>query len=183
MKEIKLIWKKEQKTSDLDKCIYCALEKISSGTNNISSESDKKPYSIILLGASGGRIDHSMATFQSVHNYPSQYCVELANTEIYLFSKSSFCVFLKSGVNVISPSKKYENREEGYSIMSLLEPTYIQVSETEKDKETFNADKNLKFGTAIFFRKKAVGDKIKIFVNGNDSSLPLYSTTTIFHKK
>jgi len=100
-----------------------------------------------------------------------------------MVSKASFSVFLKNGTNVILPSKKYENREQGYSVLSLIDSSNICVMEMEEEKEIFTAEKEIKFGLAMFFKKKAEGDKIKIIVSGNESSLPLYSTTTVFYKK
>jgi len=176
---IKEIRKTDQNTSDLNKCLYVSLERISEMCDTSYS---KKPCAILILGA-GGRIDHTLATFHNVHQYNNNYSL-LANTEIYMISTSSMSVFLRSGINHVFPSKKWESREEGYSLIPLLQDKLsVKISEFEKEEELYTTTRDLKFGSSLFFRKKSLGDNIKIEVNGELQGILIYSTTTTFHRK
>ena len=93
-------------------------------------------------------------------------------------------VFLRNGTNIITPSLKLENREEGYSIIPLQDAIDVKVTEFDKNKTAvYTASRELKFGSNIFFKKKSKGDQIQIDVSGQVNGLVIYTTTTIFHKK
>jgi thiamine pyrophosphokinase len=126
---VKLLLRNNCDTTDLEKSLYVSLEKISDiSANNLS---DEKSYAIIILGSSGGRVDHSYATYSQVFKYINVYNFELKQTDIFLMSKSSVSVFLTQGDNKIISSRSIQNKEYGYSILSLLGEARISVHEVE----------------------------------------------------
>jgi thiamine pyrophosphokinase len=127
---VKILYRNDCDTTDLEKSLYVSLEKISDiCANNINEE---KYYSIIILGASGGRVDHSYAIYSQVYKYINVYNFGLGQTDIFLMSKSSISVYLKSGDNKIVSSVNIQNRDYGYSIVSLLGEAKINVNEVEE---------------------------------------------------
>ncbi len=107
------------------------MEKISDICAN--NTADEKYYAIIILGASGGRVDHSYATYSQVFKYINVYSYELGQTDIFLMSKSSVSVYLKPGDNKIISSTNLMNKEYGYSIVSLFGEAKISVKEIEEN--------------------------------------------------
>lgn len=185
--KVKMLRKDDEQTSDLSKCLYYSLEKISEYSGNFNSEkefsSNKKKFSIILFNASGGRIDHTISTFNSVYQYMMNYSYVLTDTEVYLVSKSSMSVVLKEGNNVIFPSAFNEDKSEGYSLMALMNtPVNTTITEYVQGQIISEETQELKFGNSLYFKKKASATKIAITV---DSSLGMviYSVTTSFHNK
>jgi len=171
----KEIQKKDEDTPDLYKCLYVTLERIS----EVFCEDDEK-YSVIILGSSNGRFDETLSYFHNVFQLMDSY-TQIGNTEIFMLSKSTMSVFLKNGVNLITPSVTLENRDEGYSVIPLQDPVSIKVTESLNNKEQYNEKREIKFGTSLFFRKKTKFDSLKIELVGANTGLVIYSTTTKFH--
>lgn len=124
----------DQDTTDLEKCLYVSLEKISEITNDGNDNFDNhtnetKKFAILVLGSSGGRIDHTFSTYSHVIKYLNTYNYQLSTTDIFLLSRSSCTVYLKPGVNSIKTSKTFENREEGYSVIPLFGEGKISIDE------------------------------------------------------
>lgn len=133
-KNVKLLKRIDQDTTDLEKSLYVSLEKLSeiSCEKDYDGECIRKKYAIIILGASGGRIDHTFSTYSQVYKYLNQYNNELSETDIFMLSKSSFSFYLKPGViNNVITSKTFENREEGYSIIPIFGEGKISIKEDE----------------------------------------------------
>ncbi len=128
-KNVKLLYSNNCDTTDLEKILYVSLEKISDTCVNNSS--DEKNYAIIILGAIGRRVHHFYATYSQVFKYINVYNFELGQTDIFLMSKSSVSVYLKPGDNKIISSENIQNKDFGYSIMSLLGEAKIKVHEVE----------------------------------------------------
>ena len=172
----------DQDTTDLEKCLYVSLEKLCEFDSQAQSELNKK-FSIIILGASGGRIDHTFSCYSQVYKYLENYSYQFKETEIYMLSKSSCSVYLKPGLNKVITSSTWEKKQEGYSIIPINGETNIEV--WEDDKSIFYAEKYVKFGENLFFRKKHKAENIYINVNFNDNPLcgVIYSFTNIFHDK
>ena len=179
-------------TTDLEKCLYYSLEKISEysysdvdpGENsNNGDDIGSKKCSIIILGASGGRIDHTFSAYSQVYKYLNNYSYELNQTDIFMLSKSSCSVYLKPGLNQITTSTTWENRDEGYSVIPIFGEATIQVK--EEDKNNFKLEKKLKFGESLFFRKKHSANLVNINLNSENlsSTAFIYSFTTIYHDK
>jgi len=162
-KNVKMFMKQDQDTTDLEKCLYVSLEKISeiqiendSETYNYNykyvSETysndlevikkNKKKYSIIILGASGGRIDHTFSAYSQVFKYLNMYSFEFAETEILMMSKSSCSVYLKLGRNIVFLTKTLEKRKQGFSIIPLFGEGKLKIYENEETE-------NNKFGNFI----------------------------------
>lgn len=139
-KGVKLLQRADQDTTDLEKCLYLSLEKISEKASNqdrtyAEEITENKKFSIILLGSSGGRIDHTYSTYSQVWKFLTSYPEELRETEVIMLSKSSCSVYLKPGQNDIIMPSKYDNKEEGYSVIPLFGEGKITVSEQENYEE------------------------------------------------
>ena len=93
----------EVDTTDLEKCFQVALDRISN-----FSDPDQKS-SIIVLGAAGGRIDHTYAAYSNVFKYLREFGDQFL--QIFMLSKSSMSVYLKSGMNKIITTSKWKNNE------------------------------------------------------------------------
>lgn len=133
-KNVKLLMRMDQDTTDLEKCLYVSLEKISEITNEGNEDFDNQPYeskkfAIIILGSSGGRIDHTFSTYSHVCKYLNSYGYQLGSTDIFLLARSSCTVYLKQGINSIKTSSTFENKEEGYSIIPLFGEGKISIDE------------------------------------------------------
>lgn len=122
-----MVIKKDQDNTDLDKCIYISIEKLACIEDEDSIPRVSKKFCFIILGSSGGRIDHTISTYHHVYKYLTSYSDQLSDTEIFMISKCSISVFLKNGVNVIDSSEKIQNRIYGYSLIPLLGETNVQV--------------------------------------------------------
>jgi thiamine pyrophosphokinase len=138
-KNVKLLYRIDQETTDLEKSLYVALEKI--GELSCNNEDNKK-YAIIILGASGGRIDHTFAAFSQVYKYINNYQYELGQIEIFLMSKSSVSVYLKNGLNKINSCTNCQNKENGYSVIPLFGEVNVSINEVE-DNNNISIFKNL----------------------------------------
>lgn len=135
-----MLQRSDQDTTDLEKCLYLSLEKISEKACDLNRDysdelSNKKKFAIILLGSSGGRIDHTFSTYSTVWKFLTVYKKELRDIEVIMLSKSSCSVFLKPELNDIIMPVLYDNKEEGYSIIPLFGDGKIDVSEQEDYKE------------------------------------------------
>ena len=151
-KGVKIFKRVDVDTTDLEKCLYVSLEKIGEFDSGIECEQNKK-FSIIILGASGGRIDHTFSAYSQVHKYLENYSYQFKETEILLLSKSSCSVYLKPGVNKIITSSTWEQKVDGYSVIPITGGANIEV--IEDDKSVFCVQKFIKFGENLFFRKRA----------------------------
>ena len=80
-----------------------------------------KKCSIIILGAQGGRIDHTFSSYSQVYKYLNMYFNDFGDMEILMMSKSSCSIYLKPGKNIIYLSKTWEKKNHGYSIIPLFE--------------------------------------------------------------
>jgi thiamine pyrophosphokinase len=130
-KNVKLLHRIDQETTDLEKCLYVSLEKIGEFSCNINEEN--KRYAIIILGSAGGRIDHTFAAYSQVYKYINNYQYELGPIEIFLISQSSVSVYLKHGLNKIVSCKNFRNKENGYSIIPLFGEINVAIREIEED--------------------------------------------------
>jgi hypothetical protein len=141
-----------------------------------------KKFSIIILGASGGRIDHTFSCYSQVYKYLENYAYQFKETEIFMLSKSSCSVYLKPGLNKIITSSTWEKKQEGYSVIPINEAS-IEVWEDDKDQ--FYVEKLVKFGEDLFFRKKHKAEKVFVHVKFDqcESCGVIYSFTCIFHDK
>lgn len=140
-KNVKLLMRIDQDTTDLEKCLYVSLEKISEKASDLSNNFDedhldRKRFSIILLGSSGGRIDHTFSCYSQVWKFLVNYPDELADTEVIMLSKSSCTVYLKPGLNNVILPTTYDDKEEGYSVIPLFGEGRIAVSEDENYEDT-----------------------------------------------
>ena len=176
----KQIYKSNECSDDLNKCLYLSLEKIS---ENYQECLNKKQYSVIILQAGTGNLDTTLNTFSSILQYFKNYPTQLFSTEIFLMSKSSIMTFLKSDLNIITPSLKWINHDDGYSIIPLHDTINTKVKEFNEDKEIYSTSRELKFGQSILFRKRFKGDKIRINIEGELNGLVLFTFTTNFHNK
>ncbi len=160
--------------------MYVSLEKICEIDTCIQSDQGKK-FSIIILGASGGRIDHTFSAYSQVYKYLENYAFQFKEAEIYMLSKSSCSVYLKPGVNKIITSSTWEEKEEGYSIIPINGQANIEV--IEDYPSIFTMKKFIKFGENLFFRKKHKADIVYITVKSEENCGVIYSFTTVFHDK
>jgi thiamine pyrophosphokinase len=131
---VKLLYRIDQETTDLEKSLYVSLEKIAEFSSN--NTDDNKTYAIVILGASGGRIDHTFAAYSQVYKYINNYQYELGQIEIFLVSKSSVSVYLKNGLNKVISSSKFQNKANGYSVIPLFGEVNVSINEVE-DGNTF----------------------------------------------
>jgi len=165
-KNVKMYMKQDQDTTDLEKCLYFSLEKISeiqvveSDSETISNyyfsndkkyiessenfhndyenlKKKKKNFSIIIIGASGGRIDHTFSAYSMVYKYLNMYAYEFCDTEILMMSKSSCSVYLKPGRNIVFLTETWAKKSQGFSIIPLFgegKLTIFEGQETEENK-------------------------------------------------
>ena len=124
-----MVIKKDQDNTDLSKCLYISMEKLACIEDEDNLPSISKKFCFIILGSSGGRIDHTISTYHHVYKYLTFYADQLSNTEIYMISKSSMSVFLKNGINIIDSSDKLQNRAYGYSIIAVNGETIVKVND------------------------------------------------------
>lgn len=159
-KNVKMIMKQDQDTTDLEKCLYVSLEKTSEISVEIDSENynynnynnkytnlltnqvdiecvnkNLKKFSIIILGASGGRIDHTFSAYSQVFKYLNMYSYEFKETEILMLSKSSCSIYLKPGRNIVYLSEAWEKKNQGFSIIPLFGEGKLVLYEDEEIEE------------------------------------------------
>ena len=172
-------------TTDLEKCLYVSFEKISES----QSDSQDEKNAIIILGASGGRIDHTISAYSNVYKYLNTYSEQQLHADIFLASKSSFSVYLNNGCNRIIPSMEWENKKQGYSVIPMFDEGSINVIEGENEfvEGKYNLviiAKQIKFGETFFFRKNHNASVININVSFNNNVVSpfIYSFVTKYHK-
>jgi thiamine pyrophosphokinase len=170
VRHVKILPRDDQETTDLEKSLYVGLEKIAEVSSNSSNScyGDRRSYAILLLGASGGRIEHTFAAYSQVYKYINNYFNEFERVEIFLLSKSSVSVYLKEGMNRIISSQIYQNKDKGYSIIPIFGKVGVLVNEVEEGY-TFSKhimliylDQYLKFGENILLKKKQKSNTILI---------------------
>lgn len=188
-KNVKMFMKQDQDTTDLEKCLYVSLEKISEIQVELESESivnynyysnvinnnkknssecdsyqndyenlkkKKKKFSIIILGASGGRIDHTFSAYSQVFKYLNMYSYEFCDTEILMMSKSSCSVYLKPGKNIVFLTKTWEKKNQGFSIIPLFGEGKLTIYENEEKEEYKNG---IFYYQSLLFSKKYLDRK------------------------
>lgn len=126
-KNVNMVIKKDIENTDLDKCLYISLEKLANVEEDDFTCTNQKKFCFIILGSSGGRIDHTMSTYHHVYKYLMYYSEQLSDTEVFMISKSSISVFLKIGTNIIDSSEKIQNRNFGYSIIPLYGEVNVKI--------------------------------------------------------
>lgn len=135
-----MVEKKDQDNTDLDKCLYMSLEKIGNldifNSNTINQNEKKTAF--VILGSSGGRIDHTFSTYHHVFKYLNLYSEQLSETEIYMISKSSMSVFLRNGLNIIESSELIQNKNYGYSIIPIYGEASICLSDSDNTESKGN---------------------------------------------
>ena len=158
VKKVSMVIKKDQDNTDLDKCLYISMERLGaleeddSQLNNFNS----KKYSFIILGSSGGRIDHTFSTYHHVFKYLNSYPEQLSETEIFMISKSSMSVFLKNGVNYIDSSEIIQNKTFGYSIIPIYGEANVKVSDNINNFQHFKGIVFCYFRTVFEIWRKCV---------------------------
>lgn len=177
-KGAKLAFRSDLDTTDIEKAIYVALEKI--------SESQNIQKTAIFIIGSGGRVDHSYSTFGSVYKYHNDY--KELNTDVFMVSCSSISMFLAPGINKLITSKVLELREEGYSLICFGSKGLLKLLETAEEgyeESAIQIEKEFKFGESVFFRKKHHAKELTVKLTGKDDddeqSPFLYSFTTLYH--
>lgn len=178
-KLVPMIIKKDQEFCDLEKCLYIAIEKLAVLKENEGYNTTGKSFSMIILGSSGGRIDHTFSTFHNVFKYINTYSDHLKDTEIYMVSKNAISVFLKNGSNQVNHCKSSQDFKLGFSIIPINGEGNIQIFEEDSEKEGkffVYLDIYLKFGEKIYIHKKKLESSIKIFVENENTAL-LYTSS------
>ena len=70
---------------------------------------DNASYSkIIIYGAFGGRIDHTLAAIHTLCKLNSTFEAKCRDNEIILMDEFSLMLYLEAGDHMIYPSQKYE---------------------------------------------------------------------------
>ncbi len=189
-KGVKLLKREDQDTTDLEKCLYVSLEKISE--TDVQSNGVYKDFQIVVLGASGGRIDHTFSAHSSIYKYLKDYSTDFKNIEIIMISDSSCSVFIRPGLNKIILSSTWHNKQAGYSILAFNGKSEISVEEqidngingnNLSNRSNYKIEKEIKFGEGIFFKKHISPDVnvIKIRETVDTTTGVLFSFTNIFH--
>lgn len=173
---MKQLERQDSDTTDLEKCLYVSLEKIS--TFETDNEELYKKYSIIFLGASGGRIDHTFSVFSQVFKYILKFPDVREKAELIMLSKSSCSVYLRPGLNKIITTNFLENKKQGYSLIPINGEASIEI--TEEGFSDYCAKKKIKFGDCLFFRKNNNAKTIYVTVDCEMNTAVLYSFTTCF---
>jgi thiamine pyrophosphokinase len=193
-KGVKLLLRADQDTTDLEKCLYLSLEKVSEKASDIDRTYNddalsNKKFAIVLLGSSGGRIDHTFSTYSQVWKFLTAYPEQLRDTEVIMLSKSSCTVFLKPGQNDIIMPIDYDDKEEGYSVIPLFGEGRITVSEDENYEENVGKDNLIilvvavKFGSNLFFRKKHEAKFVSVKIGEDKGMAFIFSFTCKYHDK
>ncbi len=132
-----MVIKKDIENTDLDKCLYISLEKLANVDEEDYATSNSKKFCFIILGSSGGRIDHTLSTYHHVYKYLTYYSEQLSETEIFMISKCSLSVFLKSGCNIIDSSEKIQNKTFGYSIIPVYGESNVKIFDNVENNKDF----------------------------------------------
>ena len=125
-----MVKKKDLDNTDLDKILYISMEKLAN-FEEFEDQNQKKKFSFIILGSSGGRLDHTFSNYHYVYKYLSLYPDQLSDTEIFMISESSMSVFLKNGVNIIDSSEMLLNKIYGYSIIPINGEADIKIFDND----------------------------------------------------
>jgi thiamine pyrophosphokinase len=136
-KNVNMVIKKDIENTDLDKCLYISLEKLANVDEEEYVTSNSKKFCFIILGSSGGRIDHTLSTYHHVYKYLTYYSEQLSETEVFMISKSSLSVFLKSGGNIIDSSDKIQNKTFGYSIIPIYGESNVKIYDNIENNKDF----------------------------------------------
>jgi hypothetical protein len=115
----------DSETTDLEKTLYFCLEKMAENSHSTLDKNDffqtEKTLKscIYVYYDSNDRIDFTFSVYNDIHKFLNQYKNDLETTDTFLVSGSSMSIFLKEGVNIIYPSEKLENKNLGYSLVTL----------------------------------------------------------------
>lgn len=144
-KKVEINYRVDPTTSDFEKSLYIALERISALEQNEASDFNHPFHSnIIIVGASGGRFDHTL----NVYNISSKYCrifKETTNASFYLLGESTLSMFLdKKAANAINFGK-WENTAKGFSLTSLSGKAQISICSFDKEKKKYEEGKYCKY--------------------------------------
>ena len=100
-KGVDIIGRLDPGISDFEKCLYIAIEKISEYETN-NETNDYIQSHIVVIGASGGRIDHTFNIYQISCKY-NQILKDTTKSLLYLVGDSSCSLFLDmKDVNIIN---------------------------------------------------------------------------------
>ena len=150
------ILQNDSQTTDYEKSLYFALEKISSyGNEEIKTH-------IIVVGASGGRLDHSMNNYQISCKY-DQILKENTKSLLYLVGESTISLFLDmQNLNIIKiPIDKYCH---GYSLIPFNCEIVSNLEEVNENNEILKTYDVSTKPTSYYFNKTTITHKIKVLI-------------------
>ena len=123
---------------------------------------EETDYNLLILGASGGRIDHTFNVYRLSCKYNDRFR-DIINAKFFLLGESSLSLILNPKcVNVIDCSS-WSFKKNGYSILPISGNANIHVEEINNDNinEIVEKDCNISYKNYLF-RKVNLPSKVKI---------------------
>lgn len=176
-KGVEFIERLDPGISDYEKCLYLSIEKASEFQTK--SESDDIINTIIIvIGASGGRIDHTFNIYQISCKY-MQMLIDTIKLKIYLIGDSSLSILLDCKDDNTLYYSEWNNKNKGYSLLPLNCKTECLITEITDKGELQNNNFTLD-DHSYYFKKSSKAAKICIsFSNtkANDYHCVLFNVT------
>lgn len=118
-KGAKVVKDPDQNTTDLQKAIYYLYN------NRDESHKSEKKKVLIVLGAFGGRMDHTIYALHLLYKFHSEIPELFREFQVYFMDKYSMIKLLLPGINHIIPSENFESKN-GVGVIPLKEKSKIQ---------------------------------------------------------
>lgn len=123
--QVNLIVRKDSRTTDFEKCLYIALEKVSDMQNEFEFDYDPD-FNIIILGASGGRIDHTFNIYKLSCKYSEKFR-DLIKAKFFLVGESSLSLIVSGKSENVITCSDWENKDAGFSILPISGMSDVKV--------------------------------------------------------
>lgn len=128
------------------------------------SEYNSTDYNLLILGASGGRIDHTLNVYRLSCKYNERFR-DLINAKFYLLGESSLSLILNPKfINEIDCST-WPLKNNGYSILPISGSANIHIEEFNDfdgtKGEIIDKDCNISYKNYLF-RKVVLPNKVQI---------------------
>jgi thiamine pyrophosphokinase len=160
-----------QDDSDLEKCLRHVMQRLT----NLEHQ-DSINYKIVITGALGGRMDHTMNNIHILHKFSETHLTSLKNVSIILMDENSMATCIMPGRSRYIKAKNFE-MSKGVGFFPLFGAAIMKTKGLKWDLDE-NSPK-LSFKKFISSSNEFLGEEIEL----ETDQIIFFTTTCSLHEK